>query len=143
MFIYITEITENIFNRIHEGKISFLVDVSVLPQSRVSLTKINIGAVKRIIFIFNNKLDFKKICPASAEKHHHSLTILSVQAGHVVGHTRRSRGSQPGREKRRDGIFYAPENRFHGTLGSQRMGVGTMTQQLIFAPPTTSPPGQF
>ena len=100
-------------------------------QSRVSLTKINIGAVKRIIFIFNNKLDFKKFPRTSAEKHHHSLTILSVQAEHVVGHTRRSRGSQSGREKRRDGIFQAPENWFQGTLGSPRMVVGTLTQQLF------------
>ena len=30
----------------------------------------------------------------------------------------------------------------HGTLGSQRMVVGTMTQQLIFPPPTT-PPDSF
>lgn len=114
-------------------------------QSRVSLTKINIGAVKRIIFIFNNKLDFKKFPRTSAEKHHHSLTILSVQAEHVVGHTRRSRGSQSGREKRRDGIFQAPENWFHGTLGSPRMVVGTLTQQLFKMKnfPSLPPPCSF
>ena len=113
-------------------------------QSRVSLTKINISAVKRIIFILITSL-ILKIFPASAEKHHHSLTILSVPAGHVIGHTRRSRGNQSGREKRRDGIFHAPENRSYDTLGSPKIVVGTLTQQLFKMKnfPSPSPPCTF